>query len=104
MKLHNLKQVQDYEVEKWIKEKFNLNPAQISEMNYKETVSRSPFYFFKSKEKIKQPLLRLTIIFMPFVWLILFCCIPFIFLMKGQWGWKYNQLNWFLNWQQSLGI
>jgi len=104
MKLNNLKSSSNFEVERWLSEKLELTPYQKDKMRRDEIVRFSKFKFFERKERVNNPLLRLTIIFVPIVWLLLVCILPFKFLIFGRWGYESKDISWYQNWTYSLGL
>jgi hypothetical protein len=91
MKLHNLKKASNYEVENWLIDKLKLRKDQERDLRNYEFIRSSPFYFYKKKEKVDNILFRLTLLFFPIVWILLFITLPINFIITGTWG--YNDKN-----------
>lgn len=87
MRLSNLKEASDWDVEKWLAEELDLTPYQKEKMKSSELVRFSPFEFYepKAKEKIS-PLWRLTIFIFPIYLILLYIGLPFTMLFTGKWG------------------
>ena len=103
MKLHNLQPATDLEVEAWLRESIpELTPYQKSKMMDDEIIRFAPFQFFKVNSKVSNPWLRLTVIFIPLVWLILFIGLFFNFIITGRWG--YSGAKWFYKWTHAVGL
>lgn len=102
MNFSDYENAKDYEVFEWIDKEFNLTTDQKNKIFQNDVVRMAPFKFFKRKKKVKNPLIRITIIFFPIVFAILFIGLPFNFILSGQWG--YGDLSWYRNWLWNLGI
>lgn len=103
MKLINLKRVSNYKVEKWLENNIReLTEHQKRWIRNEEIVRFAPFEFYERREKVDNPLVRLSVIAMPFVWLMLVIGIPFNFFITGNWG--YNKLDWYSKWRNMCGI
>lgn len=103
MKIHNLERASDNEVCTWLFNKIpDLSPYQKEAIRQNEIVRFSKFYFYKKRQKSKNILIRLTVLFVPFVWIILFLSLPVAFIISGRWG--YNKIEWFDKWINSVGL
>lgn len=103
MNLHNLQKVPDYKVKKWIEESIReLTPYQIQKMFDDEIVRFSPFEFYEERKVVSNFWIRLTIVLIPFVWLILFIGLPFKFIATGQWGYSKKMINWYDKWVSKV--
>lgn len=105
MNLTNLKRASNFEVEEWLEKNIvELTTYQKQKMSEDEIIRFSPFKFFKHRKKVDNILVRLTVIFIPIVWIILFLTLPINFLITGNWGYKYDKLNWFNKWRNACGL
>ncbi|MEO0037328.1 MAG: hypothetical protein RIQ59_539 [Bacteroidota bacterium] len=106
MNLHNYEKASEYEVIEWLKQSkdLNLTDQQKSNLYNQEIIRFSPFEFYKQRERISNVWIRLSIIFYPIVWLLLFLALPFKFLIKGSWGYRTEDIKWFYKWGNNLGI
>lgn len=106
MKLHNLKEASNYEVENWLIDNLKLTKDQQYNLRNYEFVRKSPFYFYKKKEKINNIWFRLTLLFFPIIWIFLFITLPINFIITGKWG--YNDKNILIklihDWMQKLRL
>lgn len=105
MKLSRLKQVNNYEVEEWLKDKLRLTSYQKELLHQQEIVRFSPFTFFKPKQKEKVNWLwRLTLLFYSVFLLLLIICLPLTFIITGKWGY-YGKIETILyNWENKLNF
>ncbi|MBG0514080.1 MULTISPECIES: hypothetical protein [Elizabethkingia] len=104
MNLRNIQKASDIEVENWLKESIpELTSYQKSKIYNDEIVRFSPFKFYKEKKETSNVWLRLSIIFLPIVWIILFLFLPLTFIITGRWGYS-NKFNWILNWMDKVKI
>lgn len=105
MKLHNLEKVSNYKVQDWLKKSIpELTEYQKQRIRDDEIVRFAPFEFYKRRKKVDNFFLRLTILFIPIVWLLLVVSLPFNFIITGRWGYDYDKLNWFTKWMNSCGL
>ena len=103
--LHNYKKAPDYKVREWIEKSIpDLTPYQKRKMLEDEVIRFAPFEFMERRKRASSFWLRLTVIFMPWVWLVLFLWLPFNFVIKGSWGYKYNTMKWFDTWRNNVGL
>ena len=103
MKLLNLERVSDHSVEKWLCENIKeLTPYQKQCLRDDEIVRFAPFEFYKRTKRVENIFIRLTVIFLPFVWIFLFIGLPLNFIIKGRWG--YGGLKWFSKWTNACGV
>jgi hypothetical protein len=106
MKLHNLKEASNYEVENWLVKNLKLTKDQERDLRNYEFVRISPFYFYKKKEKVDNIWFRLTLLFFPIIWILLFITLPVNFIITGKWG--YNDKNILIrlihDWMQKLRL
>ena len=103
MNLHNLQKVPDYRVKKWLEESIrDLTPYQKQKIFDDEIIRFSPFEFYEKRKVVSSFWIRLTIIFIPFVWLLLFIGLPFKFIVTGQWGYGKKMLNWYDKWVSKV--
>jgi hypothetical protein len=104
MNLHNLKEASNYEVEEWLIKELNLKKDQQRNLRDQEYVRFAPFYFYKTKKNIKNIWFRLSIIFFPFIWLLLFISLPINFIITGYWGFDTKKLKHIFNWMNNIGL
>ena len=103
MKLINLKRASDLEVQRWIFDNVpNLTKYQKERIRDDEIVRFSPYHFYKKRKKVDNVFIRLSVIFMPIVWTILFIGIPFNFFITGKWG--YKRIDWYCKWANACGL
>jgi hypothetical protein len=103
MNFSNKEEVLSLEVRDWLMESIpNLTAYQKGKIRDEDFVRCSGFYFYKDREPVRSPLWRLTILLLPFVFLMLLLSIPFLFLFTGKWGW--SKLDWFYEWTFRLGL
>lgn len=89
MNLTRLKKADDYEVEKWLKEKLDLTDYQVSKMRLEEIIRFSKFKFYKqAKEKQTNILWRVSLLPYTVYYLLLLIGLPFTFLFTGKWGYS----------------
>lgn len=86
MKLHNKKLSSNYEVENWLVKTLKLTKQQELDLKTYEYIRFSPFSFYKKKEKVENFWFRLTLIFFPIVWILIFVSLPINFIITGRWG------------------
>lgn len=103
MNLLRYKRANDYEVRNWLINNIpELTKYQEEKIRDEEIIRFSPFYFYKEPKKVNNPLIRLTIIFYPIVWLLLFIGLPINFIFTGKWG--YGGIKWFMRWTNACGL
>lgn len=103
MGLINLKQVPDYRVKEWLMKSIrDLTPFQKEWIINDEIIRFAPFKFYERKKKVKNIYVRLSIIFIPIPFIVLFLGLPFNFIITGSWG--YNRIDWFSDWLHACGI
>lgn len=104
MNFRNIKKASTYEVESWLKKSIvELTPYQKNKMQEDEIVRFSPFEFYKEKEVTSNIWIRLSVIFLPILWGLLFVFMPLTFIFTGRWGYGKN-FNWILNWMDKVKI
>lgn len=103
-KISNFTEVNDYEITKW----FKANGLELSSEQWRKFNNLLeydyPFYTYKRSQKTSSVLMRLTIIFLPIVFIILFLYLPIQFLFTGRWGYNGNQIKWYQDWCDKLGL
>lgn len=106
MKLHNFKKASNYEVENWLVKKLNLTKEQEIDLRNYEFIRFSPFFFYKKKEKVNNFWFRITLIFFPIVWILLFITLPINFIISGRWGYddKNVIIKFIHNWMDKLRL
>lgn len=105
MGLLNLKKASNIEVENWLLKKIpNLTKEQMRFIRDDEIIRFSPYRFYKRGKKTKNVFVRLSIIFIPFVFIVLAIGLPFNYFITGYWGYDDNKINWLTNWLSSCGI
>jgi len=103
MRLLNLKKVPDYQVENWLEENIaEITKYQKERIHNDEIVRFAPFEFYERRKRVDNFLIRLSIIFLPIVWLALIFGLPFNFIGTGTWG--YKKINWFSKWTSACGV
>jgi hypothetical protein len=86
MNLHNKKPASNYEVQNWLIKTLKLTKQQELDLINYEFIRFSPFYFYKKKERVDNVWFRLTLIFFPFIWILIFISLPINFIITGRWG------------------
>lgn len=104
MKLHNLKPADTHAVNKWLIDKLNLGPYQKEKLHKDEIVRYAPFQFFEQKKKVNSKWMRLTLIPYCIIYLLILISLPFKYFITGRWGYAYEKIKWFDNWQYKLGL
>lgn len=100
-KFSNLTKAHDYEVRDWLIKAFKFTDYQKSLLRSNEDIIRyAPFKFYKRKPKQDNMWIRLTLVFVPLVWLIMILGLPLNFILTGIWGYPNNKvykfiMNWF---------
>ncbi len=106
MKLHRLKPASDHDIRKWLEEELQLSPYQKSRLRGSDMIRSSPFYFYEPRRNERvSALWRFTIIPYLIYWVILFCGLPFTFLVRGDWGYgrKFYD-NFHARWTEKLNL
>ena len=104
MRLFDLKKVWDSDVEKWLIESIpELTAYQKEKIRDSEMVRFAPFYFMERNKKVKNVLLRFSIIAMPPVLLLLIIGLPFNFFVTGRWGYS-DKMRWYGKWVSACGL
>ena len=81
MNFRNLKRANKYEFENWLVSNMpNISKSQKEAILYNEVLNYSGFYLFKRVKKVKSIWLRMSIVLIPFVWLILMILLPINFI------------------------
>lgn len=105
MNLINLERANDYKVEEWLEKSIpELTPYQKQHIRDHEIIRFAPFYFMKKRKKHKNILLRLTVIFVPPVFILLAVGLPFNFILTGIWGYSYKSVEWYGKWLAAIGL
>jgi hypothetical protein len=105
MKLTNLREVSEYEVYKWLKTEIELTERQKEYIEENEIFRFAPFYFSKKYEVKKvNPLLRLSIVLIPIVYVLLIVGMFFNFLIFGKWQYEFKYVKWFSEWLNKIGL
>ena len=100
----DLKKASDRDVEKWlIKNIPELTAYQKEKIHDSEMIRFSPFYFMERNKKVKNILLRFTIIAMLPVLILLIVGLPFNFFITGSWGYG-SKMRWYGRWVSACGI
>lgn len=103
MKLHNFKKAYTYKVHEWLFSSIpELTKYQKERIINDEIVRFAPFEFMEKRKRIKSFWWRLTIIFIPVIWILLVAGLPINFIIKGYWG--YSKLKWFNEWMNRVGL
>ena len=103
MKLLNLKKVNNTKVENWLFYNIpKLTKYQKESIQQNEIIQHAPFTFYEHRKCNSNILMRLTIIFIPIIWLLLVISLPINFIIFGKWG--YNRLNWYMWWMNKCGL
>jgi len=101
--LHNYKKADNIDVKNWLITKLQLTDYQ-KELVNNEFIRESPFEFMEDKPIVKNFWWRCSIILYPIVTIILYCTLPFKFLISGRWGYSYENLKWYDNWKFKIGL
>ena len=104
MNYHNYEKTHDYKVREWIESSIELTPYQKQKLRNDETIRFAPFEFYQRRKQVKSFWLRLSVLLMPFVFLLILISLPFNFLLTGSWGYKYEKIKWFDLWRNSAGL
>ena len=103
MNFNNLKQVDNYEVQKYFLYNIpELTKYQKECIRYYEIIRFAPFSFVEERKSKGTFLTRLTLIPFLFVWAMLVIGLPFNFLFTGKWG--YGKINWYSKWVSYIGL
>lgn len=103
MKLLNLREVPQRKIEKWLEDNIvEITKYQKERMRDDEIVRFAPFEFYERRKKVDNVFVRLSIIFIPVIWIVLVAGMPFNFIVTGTWG--YKKLNWFSKWSSACGF
>ena len=81
-----LKQASGLEVQEWLHESIPELTGYQKEMIDDEFLRDSEFYFYKDADEKVSFWWRLTIIFFPIIWVLLFIGLPFNMIITAQWG------------------
>ena len=100
MRLINLKRVSDFEVRQWLEK--NIPDLTQDQKEKIKDIRFAPFRFYKRGKKVDNIFVRISIIFIPFVWIILIFGLPFNFFVTGKWG--YSRIEWICKWLTACGI
>ncbi len=101
----NLQKVSDYKINQWLENNIReLTKYQKECIRDEEIVRFAPFEFYEPKKKTNSVILRLSIILMPFVFIILMIGLPFNFIITGRWGYKYEKIKWYSDWCHKCGL
>lgn len=103
MNYHNYEQASDRDVINWLEESLNLTSAQKQKL-YNETYRYSPFRFFKKRKRVKNLVVRFSVVLIPIVFLVIFISLPFNYLVTGRWGYSYDKIKWYDSWINSVGF
>ena len=104
MNFRNIKKASDYKVSDWIKKEFNLTVYQNEKLIENESVRWAPFEFYQKREIHSNIWIRLSVILIPFVWIILFLGLPITFICKGHFGYDEKYFGWILRWLDIFKI
>ena len=69
-----------------------------------EIVRFAPFYFMQKNKRVENIFIRLSIVFLPFVWLILVIGLPANYIITGNWGYDDKKISWFSKWIGKIGL
>ena len=102
MNFRNLEKANNHEVEKWLIENIaEITNYQKSKIYSEEIVRWAPFKFYKERKHNPNFFERLSVIFFPIVWILLFLGLPFTYIINGSWGYG-KSFNWILNWVDRI--
>jgi len=107
MNFSHFKQTSDREVEQWIIKSIpDLTIYQKEYIRTNEIVRFSPYRFLKRREPVKANFFfRLTIILLPFYFVLLFLGLPIKLIITGKWGYGSKFIDNFHNkWLHKLNI
>lgn len=101
MNFRNIKQASNYEVRRWLIKELKLNDYQIQKLNRENIIENGHFYIFEDKKYQSNIWLRLSIVFYPIVWLLLFIGLPINYIVTGRWGYN-RKWNFIINWIDKI--
>lgn len=106
MKLSYLEPARDHEVAKYFEDNLQLTPYQKQKLYSDELIRFAPFNFYKRKPKVTSSVLwRLTVILIPFYYIIMFCILPINMIINGQWGFGRKFIDGFHSkWMTKLNL
>ena len=105
MNFHQYKKARNSDVEKWLIESIpDLSPYCKHKIREDEIIRFAPYDFFEYKKPVSNFWLRLTIIFIPIVFILLFVFLPVNFLLSGQWGYSTKYIKWFYDWSGKVNV
>lgn len=105
MNFSRLKQADDRDIEKWLKENLNITDYDYRKMRDNELIRFSPFYFYEQKKIKKHNFLwRLTAPFFLLFCLLVIIAMPFKWLITGNRYLSQKFLDTFYyRWQEKMG-
>jgi hypothetical protein len=99
MKFHQYKKARNSDVENWLKESIpDLSPYCKHKITENEIIRDAPYDFFELQEPVTNFWFRLTIVFIPIVFIVLFALLPVFFLFSGKWGYSTKYIQWYYDW------
>jgi len=105
MEFHRYKKASDYEVYDWIKKSIpELTNYQKQKIYDNEIVRFSKFEFYKRRKRVSNIWWRLSAVFFPITWILIFISLPINFILTGDWGYSFKTLEWFNIWKNNIGL
>lgn len=105
MSLRNYKKASDYKVRKWLEEEIpDITYQQKMKIYENEMIRFAPFEFMKRRTYVKSFWCRLTIVFVPFVLIVLLIGLPFKFIISGEWGYGSKNIACLDEWITKIGF
>ena len=96
--------VSEKEIREWLFDNIpELTKYQKEKIEY-EVVRNIPFRLSKKKRTHGNFLIRLSIVFVPIVYVVSLLCLPFVFIVKGRWGYDFGPDSWVIKWFHLCGI
>lgn len=105
-KMYNLKEAKLREFENFLVKELELTNRQIDILKEDSIIKYSPYYIYEKKQELKSNfLIRLSILIFPFWFFILFCGLPFNWIITKSWGYPNNIAEALIGkWANKLGL
>lgn len=99
---NGLKEMSSLEIQKTLKDELELTKYQSEKLRDLIYEKRNVIKFFEYKPKAKAGvLMRMSIVFVPFVLVIMILGLPFNYIRKGEF---YYRIDWIIKWFNKLNI